>query len=243
MVIYLRKLLTFQILVLLLVPSFLSVNLSVALAVETAAEPKVEKATIIKVTDGDTVWVNINGKEDKVRFLLIDTPETVHHILKEQLFGKVASDYTKSILTKGKEIEIEYDGPLRDKYNRLLGYVWVDGVNFNQVLLEKGLARVAYAFDPPYKLYDEFMKVEANAKGNKIGIWSLPGFVTKAGFKGTVEEKKQELKSKTIQEETLEQCLKSGNLQQSPKCYRYLSELLFENEKLQKVKKKLGKSR
>lgn len=153
-------------------------------------------ATIVSVTDGDTVKINLNGKTETVRLLLVDTPETVSPTKPVQPFGKDASDFTKSMLQEGKSVEIEYDGPKRDKYDRLLAYLWVDGKIFNQTLLEKGLARVAYIYDPPYTHYDELLKAENKAKTNKLGIWSIPGYVTEDGFNSdssTTEQPKQEI--------------------------------------------------
>lgn len=139
-------------------------------------------ATIVSVTDGDTVKIHLDGKEESVRLLLVDTPETVHPTIPEQPFGEEASNFAKETLTVGKEVTLEYDGDKRDHYDRLLGYIWVDGKNFNQMLLEKGLARLAYVYEPPYKHYDAFVKAQTKAVNAKVGIWSKEGYVTEDGF-------------------------------------------------------------
>ena len=149
-------------------------------------------ATVTNVVDGDTIDIKINGREERVRLLLVDTPETVHPDKPVQPFGPEASDYAKEMLS-GKEVRFEYDGPKRDHYDRLLGYVWVDGENFNLQLLEKGLARYAYEYDPPYVHAASMKNAETRAKQQEKGIWSIDGYVTDEGFRedesSSVEEK------------------------------------------------------
>ncbi|UOQ43708.1 thermonuclease family protein [Halobacillus salinarum] len=147
---------------------------------QTNEEEKVT-ATVTKVVDGDTIDISLNGKEETVRMLLVDTPETVHPNKPVQKFGPEASAFAKETLS-GKDIQLEYDGPKRDKYGRLLGYVWVDGHMFNQMLLEKGLARYAYVYDPPYTHAKEYIKAQNRAKKEKKGIWSVQGYVQDSGF-------------------------------------------------------------
>ncbi|WP_254854024.1 thermonuclease family protein [Halobacillus salinus] len=151
-------------------------------SVSAPADKEGEQATIAGVVDGDTVKVDYKGTEESVRLLLVDTPETKHPSLPVQPFGPEASAFAKETLTEGKEVRLEFDGPKRDKYDRLLAYLWVDGENFNRMLLEEGLARYAYIYDPPYTYQDSFEKAEAQAEEKGIGIWSIPGYVTEDGF-------------------------------------------------------------
>ncbi|ALX47772.1 thermonuclease family protein [Lentibacillus amyloliquefaciens] len=141
-----------------------------------------EKATISRVVDGDTIEVKYNGSTEDVRLLLVDTPETVHPSKPVQPFGPEASEFAKDTLTPGESVKIEFDGPKRDHYDRLLGYIWDDGQNFNKRLLKKGLARYAYVYDPPYTHQKSFQQAEVNARNNDIGIWSIEGYVTPDGF-------------------------------------------------------------
>ncbi|WP_163537288.1 S-layer homology domain-containing protein [Gracilibacillus sp. YIM 98692] len=145
-------------------------------------------ATVTDVVDGDTIRINLNGKEETVRLLLVDTPETVHPTLPEQPYGAEASVFAKETLSVGKQIQLEYDGPERDHYDRLLGYIWVDGQMFNEMLLEKGLARYAYVYDPPYTYADQLKAAETEAKNANLGIWSIDGYVTDDGFNGSVDD-------------------------------------------------------
>lgn len=97
------------------------------------------------VIDGDTIKIKYNGATEKVRLLLIDTPETNHPSLGEQPFGQGAKDFTKQILKGQKTVYLEFDVSYRDKYKRLLAYVYTkDGKSLQEELLKNGLARVAY---------------------------------------------------------------------------------------------------
>lgn len=148
-------------------------------------EVKLEEheAEIVRVVDGDTVVVKTNeGVEERVRLLLIDTPESVHPNKEKELFGEEASDYAKEILQKGDVVTLEVGNPDRDRYGRLLAYIWVDDMNFNQHMIEKGYARVGYVYKPNTKYLDEFEHTEREAQKKKENIWSIDGYVTDDGF-------------------------------------------------------------
>ncbi|WP_035349774.1 thermonuclease family protein [Fictibacillus gelatini] len=145
-------------------------------------------AEVIRVIDGDTIKVNVNNKEETVRFLLVDTPESVHPTKPIQPFGPEASQLTKKLLT-GKKVELELDVSERDKYGRLLAYVYVDGKSVQEELLKKGLARVAYVFAPNTKYVDRYRKIERAAREKGIGIWSLENYVQEDGFHPKKEAK------------------------------------------------------
>lgn len=144
---------------------------------------------ITRVIDGDTVYVlNNKGKEEKVRLLLIDTPETSHPDKPAQLFGEEAKEYAKRYLRPGTKAVLEKGVQDTDKYGRTLGYLFVDGVNFNKHMVEKGYARVAYVYEPNTKYLDEFLEAEKRAKEKKLNIWSIDGYVTERGFDMSVVE-------------------------------------------------------
>lgn len=105
--------------------------------------------------DGDTSKFRIDGKVETVRYLLIDTPETNHPELGEQPLGKEASEFTRKMLENANRITLEYDVEKRDKYGRVLAYVYADGKNVQEALLERGLARVGYIYESRRHL-DEF---------------------------------------------------------------------------------------
>ena len=127
-----------------------------------------KEVTFSKCTDGDTASVILNDEEIKLRFLAIDTPESVHPTIGEEPFGKEASRYTCNTLETAKKIEIEYDSnsDKLDKYDRHLVWVFVDGDLLQEKLIEEGLAEVAYLYGD-YKYIEELEAKEMIAKTKK----------------------------------------------------------------------------
>ena len=137
---------------------------------------------LVKTIDGDTIKVIYNGKEQNLRYLLIDTPELNHKQQGKQPFAEEATKRNDELLKSGK-LEIEFDiGEREDKYGRLLAYVYIDGKSVQQKLVEEGLARVAYIYPPNTKHLDPFKEAEKNAQQAGIGIWSIEDYVTNRGF-------------------------------------------------------------
>ena len=148
----------------------------------TLEEPKdAEEVEFVEHVDGDTAKLRIDGKVETVRFLLMDTPETKHPELGAQPMGKEASEFTRKMLSQADRITLEYDVEKRDKYDRVLAYVYADGVNVQEALLKKGLARVGYVYESRRHL-DAFREAERSAKEKKLGVWQCPGYVTDEGF-------------------------------------------------------------
>lgn len=128
--------------------------------------------TVKRVVDGDTIIVDFNGTQERVRLTGVDTPESVHPDASRNVeFGKVSSSFTKNYL-EGKKVTLEFDVQERDKYSRLLAYVYVDGEMFNNILLEEGMAKVA-TFPPNVKYADLFVNTEKKARENNKGLWAL----------------------------------------------------------------------
>jgi micrococcal nuclease len=111
---------------------------------------------------------------------LIDTPETKHPTKPIQPYGPEASKFTKKYL-EGKEVKLEQDITRRDRYGRLLMYVWLEDRLFNQILLEKGLARVT-VFPRDVKYVEAFRATQKEAQKAALGIWSLENYVKDDGF-------------------------------------------------------------
>lgn len=143
---------------------------------------------LVKVIDGDTIKILYDGKEQNVRYLLIDTPETNHPRLGKQPFGEEAKARNAELLQNGN-VEIEFDiGERMDKYGRLLAYVYVDGVSVQEKLLEEGLARVAYVYPPNTRHLDPYEKAQEKAKKDGLGIWSIENYATDRGFDSEVQQ-------------------------------------------------------
>ena len=149
--------------------------------------------------DGDTIKVILDNKKTTVRFLAIDTPETVHPTKGEQPFGKEASNYTCDKVKNAKKLEIEYDegSTKTDKYNRTLGWVFVDDTLLQKDLVSLGYAKVAYLYGD-YKYTDELKKEESTAKSKKLGVWSLEETTTKKIEKTTQKVTESETEDSII---------------------------------------------
>lgn len=141
--------------------------------VAEAALPKTAtKVTVNDVVDGDTIKVTYKGKAETVRMILIDTPETKDPNKCVQLYGPEATAYTKKyLLDKKKTVSIELGVQTRDKYGRILAYVYVNETMFNKLLLQNGYARIAI-FPPNTQYLEELQAEENKAKKAKLGIWS-----------------------------------------------------------------------
>lgn len=133
---------------------------------------------VSRVIDGDTFEVTIGDKKKTVRLLLVDTPESVHPDMDVPMpYGVEASNYSKDYLL-GKDTKIVFDGNKEDKYGRLLGYVEVNGGDYNKKLLDEGLAQIRYKYSPSYDRLHEYENAEDNAYNAKKGIWSVDGYAT-----------------------------------------------------------------
>ena len=127
---------------------------------------------VVSVSDGDTITVKIAGKNEIIRFIGIDTPETHDPRKPVQCFGKAASAYATTLLER-KIVRLEGDptNSNRDKYNRLLRYVYLeDGTLVNRLMIEQGYA-FAYTLFPFEKL-EEFRKAEQQAREANRGLWA-----------------------------------------------------------------------
>lgn len=131
-----------------------------------------EQVTLSKPVDGDTAHFLVNGEDITVRFLAIDTPETVKPGVAVQPFGKEASEFTSQALKNAKKIRLEYEESNRiDKYDRILAYVFVDDQLLQEQLLSKGYAKMT-CFCDGYRYSSALKQAEINARENKQGVWS-----------------------------------------------------------------------
>jgi micrococcal nuclease len=145
--------------------SFLGKNTS---EIKKTGEPtEMSEAKVIRVIDGDTI--EIEGGE-RVRYIGIDAPETVEPRKAAECFGPEATAKNKE-LVEGKTVRLEKDLTDRDKYNRLLRYVYVGTTLINQELVQLGFAR-AWAYPPDLKYQDRIAQAQAAAKKMKNGLWS-----------------------------------------------------------------------
>jgi len=131
-----------------------------------------ETGTVTRAVDGDTLVVDIAGQQERVRLIGVDTPETVHPNKPVERFGKEASAFTKR-LVEGETVRLEPDpqNANRDRYNRLLRYVYLpDGTCLNEEIIRHGygFAYVKY----PFSRMEEYRVLESNAREEGRGLWA-----------------------------------------------------------------------
>ena len=125
---------------------------------------------VVRVVDGDTVILNIDGQRTRVRLIGIDTPESVAEDKSRNVKeGKIASEYTKNLL-ENKKVRLEFDDEKKDVYERKLGYVFLDDEFINEKLLKEGMAKL-YTKTTNQKYSERLKKAEEYARENKKGFW------------------------------------------------------------------------
>jgi micrococcal nuclease len=135
--------------------------------------------SVIQVVDGDTIKVSMNGEKVTIRLIGVDTPETVDPRKPVQCFGKEATNKIIELL-RNKIVVLEEDESQgdKDKYGRLLRYIFLpDGTNVNKALIQEGYA-YEYTYRLPYKYQGEFKEAQISARENKRGLWADNACVT-----------------------------------------------------------------
>ena len=131
-------------------------------------------SNVTRIVDGDTIHVLVNGRTEKVRYIGVDTPETHHPTKREQPGGREATEVNRRLVT-GKVVRLDFDVQGRDRYGRLLAYVWIDGVMINAELVRLGYAQVM-TIPPNVKHASLFLKLQREAREAGRGLWRKPQF-------------------------------------------------------------------
>jgi micrococcal nuclease len=146
-----------------------------------ADAPRVAEAVVTRHTDGDTAWFRLEGgAEEKVRFIGVDTPEVYGQV---EPYGKEASGYTAREIPIGATVWLETDVELRDRYGRLLGYIWLERPQsaadaevrtkmLNARLVLDGYAQIA-TYPPNVRYVDYFRRYQTEARESGQGLWAL----------------------------------------------------------------------
>ncbi len=111
----------------------------------------------------------LGGREVDVRFIGIDTPESVAPDQPVECFAEQASGYTESRI-QGRTVRLEFDVERRDRYGRTLAYVWIGDELFNETLLAEGYA-VVTTFPPNVRYVDRFVAAQRSAREGGRGLW------------------------------------------------------------------------
>ena len=128
--------------------------------------------TVTKVVDGDTIWVDNDGRM-KIRIIGLDTPETVDPRNPVQCFGLEASARAKTILG-GQSVYLETDSSQDsvDRFGRTLAYVWTaSGRLINLDIIADGYA-FEYTYDLPYRYQQDFKAAQNDARAQERGLWA-----------------------------------------------------------------------
>jgi micrococcal nuclease len=145
-----------------------------------------DSTIVSRIVDGDTLAILLNGQTEKVRLIGVDTPELhesdkLHRdaqrsgqdIAQIQALGRQASDFVKTLVRSGDQISLEYDQQPRDKYGRLLAFVWLaDGRMLNEVIICEGYAPALtrYPFRRDYQ--ERFRTCAQTARAAGKGLWA-----------------------------------------------------------------------
>lgn len=143
-----------------------------------------ETCTVLKIVDGDTIHVIFKGNKESVRQIGIDTPESKSNkkakkdavrngedLKKIVSMGKQATEYVKNLVKPGDKVAIEFDIQTKDKYGRLLGYVYLgNGKMLNEEIVLAGYANIM-TYPPNVKYRERFLKAYREAQENKKGLW------------------------------------------------------------------------
>jgi micrococcal nuclease len=128
------------------------------------------EALVVEVVDGDTVHVSIAGREESVRYIGIDTPESAIPGERPECFGKDAAHLNRRLVA-GERVTLEFGAERRDRYDRLLAYVYLGERLVNAEIVRRGFARTL-AIAPNTDFADRFDRLEQAAANAGRGMWS-----------------------------------------------------------------------
>jgi micrococcal nuclease len=153
------------------------VNVEKLTSYRQASLQKMLRGRVSRHIDGDTVHITLENpprgfsRIEKIRMIGVDTPETVHPSRDVEYFGLEASNFTKNALLD-KVVCIALDWDTRDRYGRLLAYIYTpDGGCHNAELIRRGYAHAYTRF--PFQFLEEFRFLEQEARAAKTGLWGL----------------------------------------------------------------------
>jgi len=128
------------------------------------------RATVVDVSDGDTISVRLpGGREESIRYIGVDTPETVHPTEPVGCYGPKASHFNERLVA-GRQVRLRFDRERRDYYGRLLAYVYRGGLFVNAELVRRGFARAVY-YSPNGAFRYRFESLQQRAARKGRGLW------------------------------------------------------------------------
>ena len=145
--------------------------LAAACATDPTPRPGYVAARVLRIIDGDTIEVELNGQSCTVRYIGMDTPEVSCATTGMEPFGSEASAKNEE-LVGGQVVGLEKDVSETDKYGRLLRYVWVGDVMVNAEMVRLGYAHVS-TYPPDVKYQERFLQLQHEARADCRGLWSV----------------------------------------------------------------------
>jgi endonuclease YncB( thermonuclease family) len=145
------------------------------IAVPASAQASVGPAYVTRVVDGDTLYAELGGRLEAVRYLGVNTPRIQHPTLGAEVYALAAREANRRMV-EGRWIYLVFDGPERDRHGRILAYVWVDGTFVNAMLVHSGWGEAARASAARYAGY--FHMLEDGARRDARGLWRDPAAQT-----------------------------------------------------------------
>ena len=143
--------------------------LLLALLLAPAAPGEAIEGTVVRVVDGDTIYVKLSERVEKVRYIGVNTPETHHPTRGEEPGGREAAEMNRRLVA-GQRVRLELDVRARDRHGRLLAYVWVGDLMVNAELVRLGYAQVM-TVPPNVKHQELFVKLQREARDAGRGLW------------------------------------------------------------------------
>jgi micrococcal nuclease len=127
-------------------------------------------AHVERVVDGDTIVVRVDGRSERVRYIGVDTPESVKPGVRVQCFAKSAAKENRRLVL-GRDVRLSYDAERRDRYGRLLAYVWRGDLLVNAELVRLGYGK-PLEIAPNLAHAPQLRELAAAAKRGRRGLWS-----------------------------------------------------------------------
>lgn len=124
---------------------------------------------VLRVVDGDTIHVELDGDDVTIRLIGIDTPEIEGPFTDRECFGAMASQHAQQVLD-GTTVELEFDVERLDRFGRTLAYVWLGDELVNERFVRDGFATVS-TFPPNVRYVDRFLAAERAAREDGVGLW------------------------------------------------------------------------
>jgi micrococcal nuclease len=140
---------------------------------DASPEPALPFFDVVSITDGDTIKIRLNEKTETVRLVNMNTPETVDPRRPVECMGKEASEKMTELVSRKKvRLEIDETQTERDRYGRLLRFVFLeDGTDVGLELIKQGFAESSPYGSSPHKYLDEYKSAQSQAQTEQIGLW------------------------------------------------------------------------